>query len=48
MTWWRKFIKMEVELTRGVPGPAWGENKAIWEKNKKKLLFLLETGGCDP
>lgn len=28
----KNFIRMEVELTRGVPGPAWGENKAIWRE----------------
>lgn len=28
----KNFIRMEVELTRGVAGPAWGENKAIWRE----------------
>lgn len=36
----KNFIRMEVELTRGVPGPAWGENKAIWREQS----FFLKKG----
>lgn len=44
----KNFIRMEVELTRGVPGPAWGENKAIWREQSFLEKKRFQAGGCDP
>lgn len=35
-TWWRNFIRMEVELTRGVSEPARAEKKTWREQSYKK------------
>lgn len=44
------FIREQVELNRGVSGPAWGESKAIWREQSFFFFFCqrFQAGGCDP
>lgn len=48
VSWCRKFIRVEVELTRGVAGPAWGENKTLWREQSFMKKKGIQADGCEP
>lgn len=48
VSWWRNFIRMEVELTRGVALPACTENKTIWREQSLRRKRGIQAKSCEP